>query len=151
MQTHNLRALFLVLIGLWAGTGQIVWAGPSITITPWPVAVSPGKSVQLKAEVEGPSEYRVKWILQGPIMENVDAGTLTEGGLYTAPESIPVGPVRIVAQVSIGEWNLPVAAASVPVQVMPAAAPPPSVMPPPPVPPPPFPAPEQPHPPGYTQ
>jgi hypothetical protein len=100
-------------------------AGPSISIVPSPLYVTPGQSVQMEARVRGPGEYRVKWILQAPVVGEADAGTLTEDGHYTAPQAPPRGPVRIVAQVSTGKWNLPVAAASTPVRVLPPGAEPP--------------------------
>ena len=84
------------------------------------------ESVQLKVDIGGPSEYRVKWILQGPLVGGIDAGQLSDDGLYTAPASMPTGPVRIVTQISTGEWNLPVAAASVPVQIIPEGMPKPT-------------------------
>lgn len=98
-------------------------AGPSIRIHPTPVYVHPGQSVQLTASIYGPSEYRTKWILQGPILDGVDAGTLTQDGVYTAPATRPPGAVRVVVQVATGQWNLPVAAASVPVRILPAHMP----------------------------
>ena len=113
-------------------------AAPTITITPSPVVAYPGESVQVKADIGGPSEYRVKWILQGPLVGGVDAGRLSKDGVYTAPAAIPAGPVRIVAQISTGEWNLPVAAASVPVQIIPEGMPKPHFGTPPPPPPAPY-------------
>ena len=125
--------------------GQAAVAGPSIRIEPSPVIVGPGESVQLRAVIQGPSEYKVRWILQGPLIEGADVGTLTDEGVYTAPGSIPRGRVRIVVQVSIGQYNLPVAAASVPVDILPAGMKPPEFGPPggfaPPPPPPPPPEP----------
>lgn len=119
-------------------------AGPAITILPSPVIISPGDSLQLRAQVRGPSDYRVKWILQGPMVGVSDAGTLTEDGVYTAPASMPMGPIRVVVQISLGQWNLPVAAASAPVHLVPEGARPPEMAPPPPPPPMPFLAPQQP-------
>ena len=138
MFRHHLlqRVLAALALGIWQ-TGTAL-AAPTITIMPSPVVVSPGKSLQLRAEVHGPSDYRVKWILQGPMVGGGDAGTLTEDGIYTAPASLPIGPIRVVVQVSLGEWNLPVAAASVPVHLVPEGAVPPPVAPPPPPPPMPF-------------
>jgi hypothetical protein len=137
---HHPRSLLRVLgvLGLWAWQAGMSMAAPTITIIPSPVFVSPGESVQIRARVHGPSEYRVKWILQGPMAEGTDYGTLTQDGVYTAPNAIPMGPIRIVAQISLGQWNLPVAAASVPVQVVPEGAKPPEMAPPPPPPPMPF-------------
>ncbi len=113
----------LVLSTFYAVAGL---AAPTITITPSPVVAYPGESVQLKVDIGGPSEYRVKWILQGPLVGGIDAGQLSDDGLYTAPASMPTGPVRIVTQISTGEWNLPVAAASVPVQIIPEGMPKPA-------------------------
>jgi hypothetical protein len=127
-------------IGL--GLSTLAQAGPAIFVEPSPVIVSPGESVQVRATVQGPSEYRVRWILQGPLRETSDIGTLSEDGLYTAPKELPRGPIRIVVQVSLGKYNLPVAAASVPVDVVPPGFKPPempvpgALAPPPPPPPP---------------
>ena len=114
------------LIPLLALLPPAAHAGPSITIEPSPVYVSPGESVQLEARVRGPGEYRVKWILQAPVVGDVDAGALSESGVYTAPAQSPRGPIRIVAQVATGKWNLPVAAASTPVRVLPPGVQPPA-------------------------
>ncbi len=133
-------------IAVWAALGlllsAVAQAGPMIFVEPSPVVVSPGESVQVRATVQGPSEYRVRWILQGPLSAEGDIGTLSEDGLYTAPKELSRGPVRIVVQVSLGQYNLPVAAASVPVHVVPPGFKPPempprgSLAPPPPPPPP---------------
>jgi hypothetical protein len=138
MHHHHSLLRVLALLGLCAWQAGPAMAAPTITLIPSPVFVSPGKSVQLRARVHGPSEYRVKWILQGPTMEGTDSGTLTQDGVYTAPSAMPAGPIRIVAQISLGQWNLPVAAASVPVQVVPEGAKPPEMVPPPLPPPMPF-------------
>ncbi len=129
------RLCFLVST-LYASAGL---AAPTISITPSPVIAYPGEAVQLQADIGGPTEYRVKWILQGPLVGGIDPGKLTEDGLYTAPTSMPAGPVRIVVQISTGQWNLPVAAASVPVQIIPQGMPKPQFGAPPPPPPFPFP------------
>jgi hypothetical protein len=139
MYHHRSLLRALALVGLCAGQGGPAVAAPTITIIPSPVFVSPGEAVQLRAQVHGPSEYRVKWILQGPMMEGTDVGILTQDGVYTAPRAMPMGPIRIVAQISLGQWNLPVAAASVPVQVVPEGAKPPEMTPSPPPPAPPMP------------
>lgn len=118
---------------VWAAVGLSLsvaaHAGPAIFVEPSPVVVSPGESVQIRATVQGPSEYRVRWILQGPLREGGDIGTLSEEGLYTAPKELPRGPIRIVVQVSLGQYNLPVAAASVPVDVVPLGFKPPEMPP----------------------
>lgn len=136
MRTSILSRLCFLLSALFAGAGL---AAPSIFITPSPVIAYPGEAVQLRADIGGPTEYRVKWILQGPLVGSANAGKLTEDGLYTAPITVPAGPVRIVAQISTGQWNLPVAAASVPVQIIPEGMPKPQFGAPPPPPPLPFP------------
>jgi hypothetical protein len=116
MTTRPVAAFLAAVALLYTATAA---AGPTIRINPSPVYVHPGDSVQLRADILGPSEYRTKWILQGPILDGVDAGSLTQEGVYTAPAARPPGPVRVVVQVSTGEWNLPVAAASVPVRILP--------------------------------
>ena len=139
---------FAATVGLLSAlllVGPVTLAGPSIRVEPAPVIVSPGETVRLKAVVQGPSEYRVRWILQGPVSDGGDIGTLTDEGVYTAPAGIPRGRIRIVAQISLGQYNLPVAAASVPVDIVPAGMKPPELgptggfAPPPPPPPPPEP------------
>ncbi len=137
------RILTSVVLCVSTAGATVTLAAPSIAITPSPVIAYPGESVQLSADIRGPSEYRVKWILQGPMMDGVDPGELTEGGLYTAPQYPPPGPVRIVVQISTGQWNLPVAAASVPVQIVPEGVPKPEFKVPPPPPPPAFPRPDR--------
>jgi hypothetical protein len=122
VSTRRLRTLLALL----ALACSAAWAAPTISIEPSPVVVSPGETVSLRAEVQGPSEYRLRWILQGPLGGAGDIGSITQDGVYTAPAGIPRGPVRIVVQVSLGQYNLPVAAASVPVDVFPAGMKPPA-------------------------
>jgi hypothetical protein len=121
------RSAVGVLLAMLCLAASPLRAGPSIRIEPSPVILSTGESVQLRATVEGPSDYRVRWILQGPLAGGAELGTLTEDGLYTAPAAVPRGPVRIVVQVSLGQYNLPVAAASVPVDVLPPGFKPPEM------------------------
>lgn len=133
MPTRLSGALFACLLLLLPMAARVAIAAPNISIYPSPVITEVGQSVQLKAVVVGPSQYQVKWILQGPLFDGSDAGTLTQSGVYTAPATLPRGPVRIVVQISTGQWNLPVAAASVPVDILPRGrAPPPPPPPPPP-------------------
>jgi hypothetical protein len=128
----------------WLAAGALAWGtahgGPTVQMEPYPVVVSPGETVQVKATVVGPSEYKLRWILQGPIGDDARVGNLSQEGLYTAPEQLPRGPVRIVVQVSLGQYDLPVAAASVPVDIFPTGMKPPTAgapagLPPPPPPP----------------
>lgn len=61
----------------------------TVTVTPATVTVSPGASTQFMATVTGTTNAGVTWQVNGTPGGSAAAGTITSGGLYTAPNTIP--------------------------------------------------------------
>jgi hypothetical protein len=79
---------------------------PSIAIGGAPAAMVVGTSVQLTATVSGDSP-NVSWYVDGIAGGNSTIGTITPGGLYTAPASVPAGgEVQIEARTAHGAVDL---------------------------------------------
>ncbi len=83
----------------------------SVTVTPPSATVKPGKTVQFNASVSGSPNSQVTWLIDPP-----DAGTISQGGSYVAPDSATAKPVTIKAQ-SVAD---PTKSASASVKVEPA-------------------------------
>lgn len=63
-----------------------------ITLTPAAANVLIGESLQLTATVLNASDHRVIWTLSGAGCGGATCGTISDGGLYTAPPSVPTPP-----------------------------------------------------------
>lgn len=69
----------------------------SVTITPNNASIGLGKTVQFSAG----SATGVVWSVAGKVGGNATSGTITSGGLYTAPSTMPgQNPVQVTATVS---------------------------------------------------
>lgn len=72
-------------------SGQAAQSGAvSVTVTPSSATVQISKTQQFQATVNNSSNQVVTWSVNG-------AGAIDSSGLYTAPSSVPSGPVTIVA------------------------------------------------------
>jgi hypothetical protein len=68
----------------------IVTNGPiSVTVSPDSATLNPGAKQQFKATVQGTSNTAVTWSVTGFGCGGADCGTVTSGGLYTAPATPP--------------------------------------------------------------
>src|SRR5207248_3097531 len=95
---RSVERLFLVLTFLLAALGSRVQA-QTIKVTPNNTNVAVTKTVQYAAQVTGLASSDVIWSAGGVAGGNATAGTITPGGLYTAPSSLPAqNPVQIVAR-----------------------------------------------------
>lgn len=68
-------------------------AGITVSITPATVTLGTGAKQQFTASVSGTSDKTVYWYVNGGSVN----GTITSGGLYTAPGTVPGSPVTIRA------------------------------------------------------
>jgi len=68
------------------GTGS---SGTKVTISPQNPPATVGSSVQFSSSVTGNSDSTVSWSINGIPNESGIYGTITSGGLYTAPTSLP--------------------------------------------------------------
>lgn len=76
---------------------QVTLSGPSITVSPSSPAPRPGATVQFSASVKGLSSSTVTWSVNGVPGGTADFGTITSGGLYTAPAGTDQSSVTVQA------------------------------------------------------
>ena len=82
-----------------SGTATVtVLAAVSVTVSPASANVATGAQRQFTATVTGTTNQTVMWSLSGPGCAGTACGTITGGGLFTAPASIPdPAPVAVTA------------------------------------------------------
>jgi plastocyanin len=69
----------------------------TVSISPASVSVEPGKQVQFMATVKNATNTAVTWQVNGTTGGTSGNGTITTGGLYTAPAPAPPGPIAVTA------------------------------------------------------
>jgi uncharacterized protein (DUF1800 family) len=74
---------------------------PSVTVTPTPVSVLLGASKQFAATTKNLSNPAVTWFVNDVAGGNSTVGTVTSGGLYTAPAVMPASTTVNVKAVSV--------------------------------------------------
>ena len=99
---------------------------PAVSLGGVPGQVTTGTSVQLTATVSGAPDG-VAWSVSGVPSGNADVGTITPGGLYTAPARVPAGGTVSVRASSTAS---PGAAAQAPIAIVAAPVPRPAPSPP---------------------
>lgn len=72
-------------------------SGVTIAISPQQISIGPGATQQFIATVKGTSNTAVAWQVNGLTGGNATVGAITAKGLYTAPQSVPSGPVQVSA------------------------------------------------------
>ena len=90
----------------------------TVTISPGSASVQVGKSQQFTAKVSGTTNTGVNWLVGGVVGGSSSVGTISASGLYTAPASVPTGPVAVTAQSAFA----PTSSANAAVTVLPAPA-----------------------------
>lgn len=68
-----------------------------VQITPASASVQTGKQVQFSASVLNTTNTAVTWQVNGTTGGSPSTGTITSGGLYTAPSSVPSGQITVTA------------------------------------------------------
>lgn len=68
-----------------------------VSISPASASVQPGKQVQFTATVKNTTNTAVTWQVNGTTGGTSGNGTITTGGLYTAPLTAPPGPITVKA------------------------------------------------------
>lgn len=66
-------------------------SGPtSVTVSPPSASLGPSQQATFTASVQGTGNFNstVEWMVDGTLGGNTDAGTITLGGLYTAPATL---------------------------------------------------------------
>jgi len=73
-----------------SGSARVtITKGVVVTVSPVNVAIPTGATQQFTATVTGTSNTNVNWSVNGIAGGNATVGTITSGGLYTAPAAIP--------------------------------------------------------------
>ncbi len=71
--------------------------GISISVSPCgDVQVPAGSTLQFSASGKGIGDTSVTWSVSGPGCSKSDCGTISDSGLYTAPQNVPSPPTVIV-------------------------------------------------------
>jgi hypothetical protein len=78
-----------------ASSGPLPPPPPTIAVivTPSSGNVLLGKTLQLTAAVRGPPARQWNWSVNGAVAGNITSGTISPGGLYTAPLTCPFLPM----------------------------------------------------------
>jgi hypothetical protein len=74
-----------------------------VTVTPNSANLLPGGTQQYQATVSGNANQAVNWLVNGIIGGDPAGGTITAGGLYTAPAVIPVSGSATVTALSAAD------------------------------------------------
>lgn len=105
------RALFAVVVGNSAGSAtstkatlNVAAAGSvAVQISPNNATDAVGMTQQFAATVTGTSNLAVTWIVSGTGCSGAACGTISGGGLYTAPASVPSPATLTVSATSVAD------------------------------------------------
>lgn len=75
----------------------------SVSLTPTTASVTVSQTQQFTATVQGSSNTSVNWNVNGVAGGNSTVGTISSGGLYTAPVRVPSPPNVTIAATSIAD------------------------------------------------
>ncbi len=76
------------------GTAQVhVRPGVNVIVNPQNVTIAKGQQVQFSATVENATNPAVEWSILAP--NGVDGGTITQSGLYTAPQTVGIFNIMV--------------------------------------------------------
>jgi hypothetical protein len=78
---------------------------PTITVTVQPASatLSLGQTQQFQATVTGTSNSSVNWTVDGVAAGNASLGTVSAGGLYTAPAIMPASSTLTITAISVAD------------------------------------------------
>ena len=100
------RTLFVVVVSNSAGSvtsnaatlNVAVAAGVAVQVSPSSATVALGSTQQFAPTVTGSSNAAVNWTVSGSGCSGAACGTISEGGLYTSPASVPSpATVKVIA------------------------------------------------------
>jgi uncharacterized protein (DUF1800 family) len=74
-----------------------------VNVTPASVGLQAGAAQQFQASVSGSANQSVTWKVNAVVGGDSSSGTITTGGLYTAPNSIPTSGSVTVSAVSVAD------------------------------------------------
>jgi hypothetical protein len=103
-----------------SGAAVVTIAPPvSVIISPAAVQVTVGTQKQFTATVSGTTNKGVSWSVAGSGCSGSACGTISTGGLYTAPSAVPTPPQISVTATAVAD---PTKSASASVTIVPAVA-----------------------------
>jgi Fe-S cluster assembly iron-binding protein IscA len=103
-----------------SGSAVITLTPPvAVSISPTVAQVTAGTQKQFTATVTGTSNTAVSWSLVGSGCSGVACGTISAGGLYIAPSTVPAHPQLSVTATSVAD---PTKSASALVTIVPAVS-----------------------------
>jgi hypothetical protein len=70
----------------------------AIAVTPSSTSLQLGATKQFSASVSGTSNTAVAWLVNGTTGGSAAFGTISTGGLYTAPSNMPAAAITVIAQ-----------------------------------------------------
>jgi len=73
----------------------------SVSVTPTSTSLQLGNAQQFSATVSGASNSSVNWLVNGTLGGASSVGTISAGGLYTAPSTMPTMAVVVTAQSAV--------------------------------------------------
>jgi Glycosyl hydrolases family 39 len=102
--THNAKNSPIVI----PLTGTAIAAEPGLRVTVGPPApcALPSQSQQFTATVTGTTNTAVTWYVNNVLNGNSSVGTITNGGLYTAPATVGSYSIKAISQASPGVYGL---------------------------------------------
>jgi len=131
------RALFVVVVSNSAGSATsnaatltvAAAAGVAVQVNPTSATVALGSTQQFAPTVSGSSNTSVTWTVSGAGCSGAACGTISAGGLYTSPASVPSPAIVSVIVTSVADPSKSasasvtlVAAAAVLLSISPASA-----------------------------
>jgi hypothetical protein len=84
----------------------------TVAIVPISASVQAGQTQQFIASVTGTANTSVIWFVNGREGGDPSVGTISPGGLYTAPDSVPANPVVTVTAQSSSDSNISASASA---------------------------------------
>jgi hypothetical protein len=117
-QSHSRRLTFspapifalaaaIVLAACAGGTQSGVTPPPpptiTVTVQPASATLSLGQTQQFQATVTGTSNSSVNWTVDGVAAGNASLGTISAGGLYTAPAIMPASSTLTITAISVAD------------------------------------------------
>lgn len=84
----------------YTGTGIVADSGVRVTVTPQSACVMPSNTEQYTADVVNTTNTSVKWYVDGTQNGTSSAGTISAGGLYTAPGATGTHTIEAISQAS---------------------------------------------------
>jgi serine protease len=100
----TVRAISTALPIISGFAGITITAPVAVSVAPsFAVVASPGGTQAFAATVSNSADSAVSWQVDGMVGGNASVGTISRGGLYTAPASVPAPALVTIAAVSAAD------------------------------------------------